>query len=235
MSSDRTFRLRRIALEHPALRSLYLQCRPAQRPLAPGPATQLVVEGFPRSANTYAFAALAVANPGIEPAVSHHLHSTRSIAWAGRHRRACILLVREPVGAVVSLCLRYPAIRPATALLEHAAFHRRVQPLLEHVVVAPFPLVTSDFGAVVDQVNRRFGTSVRRYERTSENEARVARIVEDLDRRENGGSLFEHTVARPSARRRDLAARTEELVRVAADHLAEAEDAVRALSEAARS
>jgi hypothetical protein len=78
----------------------------------------------------------------------------------------------------------------------------------DRFVVGLFDEVTSDFGAVVDRVNRRFGTSFRRFEPTPENEARAFRLVEEMNRLESGGEVRETHVGRPSAER---AGRKEEL------------------------
>ena len=43
-------------------------------------------------------------------------------------------------------------------LLEWNSFYSRVRPVLDHVVVADFATVTTDYSVVIDEVNRRFGT-----------------------------------------------------------------------------
>lgn len=162
----------------------------------------LVIEGYPRSANTYALAAFVHANQsdlyvGYHH-VAHHLHAAAAVKRAVRLERPTVVLVREPRAAALSYVIREDKVDVVTSLREYIAFHRHVWPLRDAVVIAPFDVVTSDFGRVIDAVNVRFGTSFKRYEHTPENEAVVFSRVEQYNRRESKGTVDESTVARPS-------------------------------------
>ncbi len=68
-------------------------------------------------------------------------------------------------------------------------------------MIGLFERVVSDFGAVLDEVDARFGTAFNRYDASSENKAAVFTIVEEMNRRECRGEVVETQVGRPSAQR----------------------------------
>ena len=70
-----------------------------------------------------------------------------------------LVLIRRPTDAVTSYLVRRPTLTPDDALLEYLDFYRTAWPARDGFVVAPFEPVVSDFGAVIDRVNERFGTS----------------------------------------------------------------------------
>lgn len=172
--------------------------------------TAIVIEGFLRSGNTFSVAAFTVANgPALH--VGRHLHGAPHVLRAVRLALPTVVLVREPRDAVLSYLIRRATLTPDDALLEYLDFYRTAWRVRDGFVVGPFDRVTSDFGAVIDQVNERFGTSFRRFEPTPENEAKAFELVEEMNRLESGGEVVETHVGRPSASR---ATRKEELRRL---------------------
>lgn len=139
-------------------------------------ATELVMDGFPSSGNSYSIGALRLAcrQAGVaEPAVAHHLHNPGQILEAVRRRLPVLLLVREPTAAVASLVSRWPWLTVGQGLVAWARFHERMLPAIDSMVVADFAEVTGDFGAVVRRVNARFGTTFPVFEATEENRRAV--------------------------------------------------------------
>jgi hypothetical protein len=177
-----------------------MRVRPEKRATLARPDTAIVIEGFLRSGNTFSVAAFHIAN-GPEPHVGRHLHGAPHVLRAVRLGLPTVVLIRQPRDAVLSYLVRRPTLTPYDALVEYLDFYRTAWPARHGFVVAPFDLVTSDFGAVLDQVNARFGTSFQRYEPTPENEARAFRLVEEMNRLETGGEVVESLVGRPSSER----------------------------------
>jgi hypothetical protein len=103
--------------------------------------------------------------------------------------------------AVASLVKMTKAPRAISGARNYCRFYERLEPVLDDVVVAEFETVTADFGSVVNQVNQRFGTNFRIYERTKENELEVVERLNEVARRLNKGQMDEAVVARPSADR----------------------------------
>jgi hypothetical protein len=148
-------------------------------------ATELVMDGFPSSGNSYSIAALRFAcrDQGVpEPAVAHHLHNPGQILDGVRRRVPVLLLVRDPAAAAASLVSRWPYLTVDRALRAWTSFHERLLPSVDAMVVADFADVTGDFGAVTRRVNARFGTAFPVFEHTEAN-ARAIYSPDEDDRR----------------------------------------------------
>jgi hypothetical protein len=191
---------RRPLARTPYLWDAAISVRPEKKATLARRDTAIVIEGFLRSGNTFSVAAFSIAN-GPELHVGRHLHGAPHVLRAVRLGLPTVVLIRQPRDAVLSYLVRRPTLTPYDALLEYLDFYRTTWPVRHHFVVAPFDRVTSDFGAVLEQVNERFGTSFRRYEPTPENEARAFRLVEEMNRLETGGEVVESLVGRPSSER----------------------------------
>ena len=160
----------------------------------------LVIEGFPRSGNTFSVAAFRTAN-GPQPHLGRHLHGAPHLLRAKRLGIPAVALVRAPEDAVPSYLIRRAGLRAEDVLVEYLDFYRTAWPARDAFVVGLFDAVTHDFGTVIDRVNQRFGTTFARYEATPANEAAAFELVEEMNRLESGGEVVETHVGRPSAER----------------------------------
>lgn len=146
--------------------------------------TSLVVEGFPRSANSFFWRAFVIAQaiqqgfyPTANPPrpiqlaqqmnlkIATHLHLAFQFHQAARYRIPAVLLIREPVGAIVSWYLfDHPEYQlPISRQLENYArcyvnYHRKIRSYRDHFVLACFHDAIHRFPDVVRRVNARFGT-----------------------------------------------------------------------------
>jgi len=175
--------------------------------------TDLVIEGFPRSGNTFAVAAFQSAQGG-ETRVAHHFHSPAQVKLGLELGVPVLVLVREPAAAVSSLMLRLPFLSLALALESFQDFHAPLIELRERIVVAEFGEVTGDFGRVLERINSFYGTTFTPFEHSEENVRECFAAIEERNRRISGGRVDESGVARPSKergeRRQALAAALEE-------------------------
>jgi hypothetical protein len=194
--------VREILVRHPAL---YLPLARARYP-AGGEGrtpvrrtTEIVIEGFPRSANSFAVTAFQLAQ-GRSVDMAHHLHAPAQVIAAARWKIPTVVLIRDPDEAACSLAIRAPSLDLRIALRQYARFYERILPFRDDFVLAPFQLVVSNFGAVIEQVNRRFGS---RFEPFAHDEANVRRCFELIEQRNQalfgrGNRIIETSVARPS-------------------------------------
>lgn len=191
---------RRPLARTPHLWDAAMRVRPSKNATLARRDTAIVIEGYLRSGNTFSVAAFQIAN-GPDLHIGRHLHGGPHVLRAVRLGLPTLVLIRQPRDAVLSYLVRRATLTPHDAVLEYLDFYRTAWPVRNSFVVGLFDDVTSDFGAVLDQVNRRFGTSFRRYEPTPENEARAFALVEEMNRLETGGEVVESLVGRPSAER----------------------------------
>jgi hypothetical protein len=164
--------------------------------------TAIVIEGFLRSGNTFSVAAFAISN-GRELHVGRHLHGAPHLLRAARLGVPAIVLIREPRDAVASYLVRRPTLRADDAVLEYLDFYRTAWRAHEEFVVGLFDSVVSDFGGVISEVNRRFGTAFVPYETTDANQTAAFALVEEMNRIECRGEVVETHVGRPSVEREE--------------------------------
>jgi PAS domain-containing protein len=136
------------------------------------PDTELVIEGYPRSANsTTAHGFLERQDRAVR--VAHHKHHAAQLLRAARWKTPAIALIRPPRAAIVSgFALAEegrrrrggPGGRGSHVTFEDAArawrlFYRAIRPYRDAFILAPFGWVTTDLEGVIQAVNDRFGTA----------------------------------------------------------------------------
>jgi hypothetical protein len=164
--------------------------------------TEVVIEGFPRSANTFATTAFGLAQPNFVR-VARHLHVPAQVIAATKSGIPTIVLIRDPEEAVLSLAVWYPYITIENWLKDYVRFYHRILPYREGFVIAEFGDVSNDFGAIIKRLNSRFGTSFREFEHTPDNVARCFEIIERHSL-EKTGEVAERKIARPSEERESM-------------------------------
>ena len=161
------------------------------------PDCELCIEGFPRSANTYAVAAFELAQT--RPVkTAHHSHLPGQVKRALRFRVPVLLLVRAPRPALASLLVREPFVSPQVAIGYYRLFHRHLLPLASRCTVADFHEATRDFGGVIERLNREQGLAFRPWDSTPESEAACRDRIDDMDRKDrHDATVSDAHVARP--------------------------------------
>jgi hypothetical protein len=159
---------------------LYL---PFARRKYPGPSpevissdTQFVIDGYTRSASTFAVYALQLAQD-VPVRLAHHLHAPAQLIAAARHSVPALAVIREPQGAILSQLIREPDVALRDAIVAYARFYERLLPYRDNFVVADFEEVTKDFGAVTRRVNERFGTAFAEFEPSEPNVRRCFELI----------------------------------------------------------
>lgn len=151
--------------------------------------TQLVIEGFPRSANSFSVAAIQSVQP--KPLIiASHLHAAAQIIRASDLSIPTLVLIREPIEAIISLksleleityrfnveysgwgaCLK-------SYLKAWIKFYLQILPYSENYVIGLFDEVTNDFGAIIERINQRFQTNFAIFKHTERNVKRIHKMV----------------------------------------------------------
>lgn len=178
--------------------------------------TDLVIEGFPRSGNTFAVMAFRRLQP--EPVrVVSHVHIPAQVRRAVRLGVPTVVVFRRPDDAVVSMAVADPHHRVASLVRYWCHYHEVVLRAAPSVVFASFESVTGDLGSVIERVNQRFDT---RFVAGVPDVDEVFAAIDEKQRRVHGAAGFERGVARPDTRRAtELADRRTELDRTVSDDL----------------
>jgi hypothetical protein len=143
-----------------------------------GAETELVIDGYTRSATTFAVYALQLAQD--RPVrLAHHLHAPAQLIEAARRGVPALALIREPEGAVLSHIVREPWVDMRDAAAGYARFYRSLMPHRAHFVVGKFEDVTHDFARVVRDLNDRFGMALKEFEPTEANLDRCFELIKE--------------------------------------------------------
>lgn len=176
--------------------------------------TDIVIEGFPRSGNTFAVTAFKVAQE--KPVnVANHLHAPAQLTVAADKGIPAVVLMRDPEDAAVSFIIQHDfSLTPQQVFEQYVRFHEAIDPVRGDLYVAPFEQVISDFGAVIRAVNDRFGCRFEIFEHSRENEQYCFDIIERDSVKRHGGHVHEQGVARPSESREDIKDRLRKQLRM---------------------
>lgn len=114
------------------------------------------IEGFPRSANSYAVEIFLRRNGQVP--LAHHLHVPGQILRAAQLRRPCAMMIRRPLDALSSLLIVDERLSVDVLVWSYIDFYRRVWPARDSVVVCEFDEVVADASVVSRRMNERFRT-----------------------------------------------------------------------------
>ena len=162
--------------------------------------TDIVIEGFPRSANTYMLNAFKICQE-VDFNIAHHLHATPQVTYAIKENIPVILLIRRPIDCVVSVMIRNPSMSANDALREYIHFYSFLKPYITNVTLAFFDDVISDSNKIIQRVNSTYNTKFRLGDNKPKDEQIFSLIeeqnlknIENINRKYNRENL----VARPS-------------------------------------
>lgn len=165
----------------PAILSLYgrLKERPNFNARVVRRDDHILIDGYPRSANTFATVAFLLSQHS-PTHVANHMHTPGQFFLARKWAIPALLLIRRPEDAIVSYAVYLQSVRPIPIPLlvrRYIFLYQSVLPLHEHYVIGTFDEVTSNFGAVVQRINDRFETSFSLFEHTTASQRRVEQFV----------------------------------------------------------
>jgi hypothetical protein len=161
--------------------------------------TRLVLEGCPRSGNSYALGAFSYANPGV--GVASHRHSPTAVRTGLRRGKPVIVIIRPPRDTIASGLQYYPDQPAHWAIRIYRKFHEGILPMADRFMVATFEEVTTDFGSVIRRCNERFGTSFVPYEATPDSERAVREMVDAWALKDFTPGALHRVVASPNSSR----------------------------------
>jgi hypothetical protein len=162
--------------DHPAFLPVVLRATPLGASRRITLETELVIEGFPRSGNTFAHFALLHAEPGA--VVTSRVHTPSQVKRAVALGTPTLLTIRGPVDSITSTVVAAPHVHISSLLEEYIHHYEALYPHLDRVLVATFDEITRDFDVVIDALNARFSLGYRRFGHTPEHTAAVFAAIE---------------------------------------------------------
>ncbi len=206
VSADTRFKLYFRILDTPVLSELYVRGRGRLRHRRVRPQTRIVIEAFPSSGNTYCRQAFLMCNPDVEPNdLCTHTHAPRVVERAVRLGVPCIVVARDPRDAVSSMVQRFSGIHIRSAFDYYDHYYRKLLPLRDEFVVAPFESMIHDFTTAVEACNDKYAVDFTTNAEAGVSSEMVFEDIERRARRKHGGVIREEGISRPSAARRPAA------------------------------
>lgn len=139
------------------------------------PRHHITLEGFPRSANSFALRAFLYCNGGTRYwAIGTHTHRHAQVTLSVRWNIPTLVVIRNPREAIVSLMSffiqsgRTQASQPEqfsgflrSSLRYYIRYHQQIEKLGHHIVISDFPVTTKHFDNVIHGINSKFGTNFK--------------------------------------------------------------------------
>jgi hypothetical protein len=174
--------------------------RPRKKTLLIRDSTELVIDGFPRSANTFAVVAFELSQVN-KVHIAHHTHAPATIIEGCKRKIPTLLLIRSPLDCVISASI-FLNIPPIPLLKEWIWFYQKCLPFKENIIIARFEDVTTQYDKVINELNERFNTNFSLFNNDEKSLSYVNQYVENIAKRLGQSEL---QVARPSCYRTNLA------------------------------
>ncbi len=148
----------------------------------------LMIEGYPRSGNSFASRAFSYSNGWRGPHLATHAHSPAHVILALKYNVPAMVLIRDPVQSISSLIahgfrgnaekfaaqpVSYLQYLVGESTQRYVRFYERLLPYREDVLRVTFDEVTSDFGQVLSAFNKKFGTDFDVFQHTDENVQKI--------------------------------------------------------------
>ena len=148
--------------------------------------SQICIEGFPRSGNTFLVAAIQRWNPEIK--ISHHSHLASNAKYALDNSVPTVILIREPLEAVSSAMIWDGRLSAEVGLRGYLSFYRSLMSDLPQVLVLGFAEFTQRPDKSVEKINQRFGLQLQWKEYDDRELRAVSRYLSKHDQRSNRGA-----------------------------------------------
>jgi hypothetical protein len=160
--------------------------------------TEILIEGFSRSGNSFAVAAFRRAQER-HVRIAHHLHAPGHVVAATKAGIPVLVVIRDPDEAVPEFALSKPNLSVRSVLRGYVRFYEPLVSLTSDFVIASFAQVTTGFGEVIARINQQFGTEFRSFQASDVNlRAAHEDVARDYLRRRGKGPAILGSVATAS-------------------------------------
>lgn len=166
-------------LGHLPISALLVQRMKSRYPDFTRSETQVCIEGFPRSGNTFLYTAFHRWNRAA--AVSHHTHLSSSVVEAVKKRIPTIVLIRHPEDAVASAIAWDGLLSVNFALLSYIIFYTVLWKYRHSFVVVEFGQAIDRTGDCIQALNMQFGSQFAVRVMDDEERSRIVNQIQKSD------------------------------------------------------
>ena len=161
----------------------------------------LVIEGFPRSGNTFATETIKYAN-NYKLYIANHLHLPAQLYLAQKYGIPTYIVIREPISSIASLLIRNSKLNAKIALYYYIEFYKTVIKYKKSVIIGNFENLIDDMEKEIKRINKKYNTNFLIFHHNNDS---VKIIFDRLEKSEkNKRKDYELFMSRPSEKRKDL-------------------------------
>jgi hypothetical protein len=157
--------------------------------------TDIVIEGFPRCANTFAGVYFEKAQTR-EFKIAHHLHVEAQIIRAVKLNKPVLVLIQEPEDTIRSLLVRHSETSIPWAITRYINFYSNILPYKGSYLLANFDELTHNMNGVIQKINDKFSTNFLQIDYDDSVQTEIFGEIDSINRRVDSG--IESQVSRPS-------------------------------------
>ena len=173
--------------------------------------THLVIEGYPRSANTYCYSIFKTLDTNLN--IASHIHLPVNINLGLNKKIPCIAIIRDPIDCITSYMIR-ENIEILHAINYYLFFHNNLDVNNNKLLIVKFSTIISNYEKVINKYNHLFNTKYFVNENHNFDELVVER-VKKMDMQDTGEDIINHlTVALPSKEREKLKNKYKTLIKI---------------------
>lgn len=171
--------------------------------------TDICIDGYPRSANSFSVRMFLQANPNIN--IAHHTHSVANLKKAIKYNIPTVVLIRDPEQSIVSSVIAHKKNDIDEEVSRYIDFYGWVCTRLDRMIVADFDQVINDFNAVILEINNQCDKSFLLLENVKEADSQVK---DDIEKRYDrlGQSEMSHIKPVPTNERNKIKEKFREAV-----------------------
>lgn len=141
--------------------------------------SDVVIEGYPRCANSFAQQAFRYAQRPKEPIIATHMHSPSHIIAGFKENIPIILMIRNPKDCILSyrsFMIKHHNKNEQTYIQldldylvkYYISFYEKLLPYKDKIVISDFNDTINNFDRVIRKLNERNNTSFKEFDNSSE-------------------------------------------------------------------
>ena len=166
--------------------------------------TEIVIEGFPGSANSFSVLAFKMSqNRSVN--IAHHMHDPSQIIAAIKIGIPVIVLIRVPEDAILSYIVRFSSFTDEQEIIKsldhqlkkYIDFYQKILVYKNHFIIADFKTLTTSYETIIQRVNNKYNTNFNLFYCNEHNTKQVFEQMNQLSK-QKFGHVNENAVSRPS-------------------------------------
>lgn len=163
--------------------------------------TDIIIEGFPRSGNTYAYACFLLTN-GDKHKVARHIHLGSQINMAIKYSTPALIIFRNPVESISSYLVRNKYYSEKSAINYYIKYYENIIKNKDNIVLCEFRQLITNFESAIKRLNEKYNTSFAEVNEVDIDKEKVYSLIDSLEKIDSRGLFFRSShIARPDNKR----------------------------------